>query len=465
MSSKKMTGQSNSFMTTIKKKSAKSSEVKVTPKEAVFRSYSNIDDFLASDDSETETETDMSDQMIVQPVAFPLSRESDTHELLQYIEYVKQSKIYNREDYRHLKGFFKKLIKIEENIREIDDMIGMKTFKYEISRKIIKIIRNVVDDERFSNMDEDEEEHTPEPVTSTESETTTETESSEAEIIEDLSKNLVRDAFNKSKLLAVAVKRKRQTKRRGGKTLYNTALYGSPGTGKTTIAHLMAKLFLKIGILSKSEVIVGNRANMIGEYLGQTAPKTEKVLKSALGGVLLLDEVYQFGAARDGNRDSFAKEFIDTVNQFITEHEGELVIIVAGYEEQVRRCFFAQNEGLPRRFPYSYTLEKYGPSELAQILRKQALAFEYEMPDTIANDKFFEKNMELFEFGGGDTKSFLDKCIEAYQNRTVLDMDREYVFNKDDVKEALRCHIQNKTSNKELEEKKQEKQLMEHLYS
>jgi len=154
----------------------------------------------------------------------------------------------------------------------------------------------------------------------------------------------------------------------------NTTIYGKPGCGKTTLARILARVYLQAGFTNNDKFVCGNRVNMVGEYLGETSQKTNKLLKSALGGVLFLDEVYQFGHAADGNRDIFAKECIDIIVGFITEHVGELVIIIAGYEKDVISNFFEQNDGLDRRFPknFRHRLEDYDDEALYQIFCIQA---------------------------------------------------------------------------------------------
>jgi ATP-dependent 26S proteasome regulatory subunit len=154
--------------------------------------------------------------------------------------------------------------------------------------------------------------------------------------------------------------------------LLNTVIYGPPGCGKTTIAQFLAKLYLKFGVIESGKIIKGDRSNLIGQWVGETAIKTKKVLTQALGGILFIDEAYQLGHAADGNRCPFAYECINTITQFITENKGNITIILAGYKKDIQENFFAQNEGLDRRFPWKYTLEQNTPNELSQIFILQA---------------------------------------------------------------------------------------------
>lgn len=229
----------------------------------------------------------------------------------------------------------------------------------------------------------------------------------------------------------------------------NTAIYGNPGCGKTTVAQIIGEIYHKLGVVPTNKFIVGRRDNMIGKYLGQTAPMTRAVLNSAKGGTLFLDEVYQFGSAADGNRDSFAKEFVDTINQFITENPGKVVIIVAGYRDEVKSCFFSQNQGLERRFRWSYTIPEYNPLELLKILHKQAHDSHFEITAPMltlpiheeselvvsgkkrhrriesTGERFFKEHHAMFKYGGGDTETFLDKCKMINEKRTIAEIHDE----------------------------------------
>jgi SpoVK/Ycf46/Vps4 family AAA+-type ATPase len=189
----------------------------------------------------------------------------------------------------------------------------------------------------------------------------------------------------------------------------HTVLTGPPGSGKTTIVEILAKLYANMGILKSSNVVRANRASLIGEYLGSTAMKTKNVLRSANGGVLLIDEVYALGNPE--GRDMYSKECIDTINQYLSEHVDEFVCIVAGYKQQVQDCFFCYNPGLERRFPWVFTIDEQTPEELAQIMKLQLGDWKF---DNDVNDEYLKTVItdykDQFTGNGGSTRTFLDKC-------------------------------------------------------
>lgn len=213
----------------------------------------------------------------------------------------------------------------------------------------------------------------------------------------------------------------------------NTGIYGPPGCGKTTVAKIIGQIYLKLGVVKTDKFIMGRRDNMIGRYLGQTAPKTREVLEQAKDGVLFLDEVYQFGSGKDGNRDSYAKEVVDTINQYITDNPGRIIIIVAGYRKEVKECFFAQNPGLERRFRWNYTIDPYNASELLEIFTNQATRTGYKLAETAITPEFFVEHAKLFEYGGGDTETFLEKCKMAHEQRTTACPKEEGTITKEDI--------------------------------
>lgn len=138
---------------------------------------------------------------------------------------------------------------------------------------------------------------------------------------------------------------------------------GNPGTGKTTVARILARLFKEMGVLPKGHLVEVERADLVGEYIGHTAQKTRDVLKRAVGGVLFVDEAYSL--ARGGEKD-FGKESIDCLVRGMEEHRGELLVILAGYPIEMEG-FMLQNPGLRSRFPITIDFPDYTAEELLAI--------------------------------------------------------------------------------------------------
>ena len=143
---------------------------------------------------------------------------------------------------------------------------------------------------------------------------------------------------------------------------------GNPGTGKTTIARLVAKYLKAIGTLKGGQLVEVTRADLVGRYTGHTAPLTNSVIESALGGVLFIDEAYSLYR---GEQDSFGLEAIDTLVKGMEDHRDELVVILAGYTKEME-TFLTANSGLASRFPNKIEFPDYTAEELLQITHVQA---------------------------------------------------------------------------------------------
>ena len=135
----------------------------------------------------------------------------------------------------------------------------------------------------------------------------------------------------------------------------HTVIYGPPGTGKTETAKIMGSIFSNLGILKRKKFKKATRADLIAGYLGQTAIKTRDMIKECLGGVLFIDEAYALG--NQEKRDSFAKECIDTLCEGLSDHKEEIMVIIAGYEEELKNCFFSYNQGLDSRFTWRFSTD------------------------------------------------------------------------------------------------------------
>ena len=142
---------------------------------------------------------------------------------------------------------------------------------------------------------------------------------------------------------------------------------GNPGTGKTMIARLMARVYHSLGILSKGQLVEVDRSALVAGYVGQTALKTRQQMEKALGGVLFIDEAY---ALNGGSENDFGQEAIDTLLKAMEDHRDDLVVIVAGYDELMER-FIRSNPGLESRFNRYLHFDDYTADEMAAIFRLQ----------------------------------------------------------------------------------------------
>lgn len=140
---------------------------------------------------------------------------------------------------------------------------------------------------------------------------------------------------------------------------------GNPGTGKTTVARLMGQLYRKMGLLSKGHIHEVDRVDLIGEYIGQTAPKVKEAIEKARGGVLFIDEAYALARANDDSKD-FGREVIEILVKEMSNGPGDLAVIVAGYPKEMDH-FIASNPGLKSRFKLFYDFKDYLPQELSVI--------------------------------------------------------------------------------------------------
>ncbi|ADM70430.1 Stage V sporulation protein K [Paenibacillus polymyxa E681] len=194
--------------------------------------------------------------------------------------------------------------------------------------------------------------------------------------------------------------------------VYHMIFKGNPGTGKTTVARIIAKMLQKMGVLSKGHLIEVERADLVGEYIGHTAQKTRDLVKKSLGGVLFIDEAYSL--ARGGEKD-FGKEAIDTLVKSMEDQKNQFILILAGYSGEMD-FFLRTNPGLPSRFPIQLDFPDYTVDQLIQISEMMAKERDYIlMPQSIIKLKehlLNERNDSLHAFSNARyVRNVIEKAI------------------------------------------------------
>lgn len=220
---------------------------------------------------------------------------------------------------------------------------------------------------------------------------------------------------------------------------FHSLFEGNPGTGKTTVARLVGKIMYEEGILPTDKCVEVDRGQLVAGYVGQTAKQTEKVLKSATGGVLFIDEAYDL--VHD-DRDTFGKEALDTIMKYMEDHREELMIIFAGYTEDMQ-ALLAHNPGMESRVPNKFTFEDYSPDEIAAIgrlqLHQQQLSFDSPSTEELYNQVVAELYMSSNDHSNGRwIRNRNDQLLRQLAATLSQDPDKKLdVITADDVKRTF----------------------------
>lgn len=217
--------------------------------------------------------------------------------------------------------------------------------------------------------------------------------------------------------------------------MLHTIIEGPPGVGKTRLGKILAQVYSAMGIIPSNKFKLVRRTDLIGKYVGHTAHKTQEAIDEADGGVLFIDEAYSLGV--EDNKDQFSKECIDVINQNLSENRKRLIVIIAGYAEQLDNCFFSYNEGLKRRFPFRFTIEDYSSTEMKDIFLDKVRKMKWKLCNDLNEAtlvKFFNENKSEFPHFGGDIENLLTNCKFSHSRRVLaLPICHKKIFNKDDL--------------------------------
>ena len=231
------------------------------------------------------------------------------------------------------------------------------------------------------------------------------------------------------------------------KDMLHTIITGPPGVGKTELGKIIGDIYRNLGILKKKTFKIVKRSDLIAGYLGQTAIKTQKVIDQCQGGILFIDEAYSLGNSEQ--RDSFSKECIDTINQNLTEKKTDFICIIAGYEEQLEKCFFNYNPGLRRRFTFKYKITKYTPEQLFKIFELKCKENNYNLIEINEILEVFIKNKDLFKYYGGDIEILIFYCKIYYSNLIFQGVIPDDTINFDIFQKSLNHLIEIRKTGKD----------------
>ena len=265
------------------------------------------------------------------------------------------------------------------------------------------------------------------------------------DVLDELDRELIGLKPVKARILDIAAlllveRARKQLGLVGGSPSLHMSFTGNPGTGKTTVAMRMAQILHRLGYVRKGHLVAVTRDDLVGQYIGHTAPKTKEILKKAMGGVLFIDEAYYL--YRPENERDYGQEAIEILLQVMENQRDDLVVIVAGYGDRMD-TFFRSNPGLSSRIAHHLDFPDYAPVELEEIAQRMLLSMQYRLsPSGLeALQEYIPLRMQQPHFANARSiRNALDRARLRQANRLFaqqgrrLDRDALMTIEGDDLR-------------------------------